>query len=274
VIGPAPAGPADARDGGGLRLAAVSYVNAWPLTAGLEDEPGVDLLTTTPAGVADLLAAGEVDAGLVPSIELARQPGLEVIAGAGISAFGPVDSVLLLLRTAPHLVRTLALDPASRTSQVLAQLVLEHVHGARPAALPIPPAEAWANRLADAVLVIGDAALGQFAAEAPALDLAAEWSRWTGLPFVFAVWAAPRGSHARSARLRELLAAASRRGAASVAALAQRAAAGGPLDAQGFEVYLTRRIRYGLGEWEMRGLRRFLDLAERMEGIRRTPCST
>jgi predicted solute-binding protein len=59
-----------------IRLAAVSYVNAWPLLAGLEGRPDVELVTASPAAVANLLAAERVDAGLVPSIELLRQPDL------------------------------------------------------------------------------------------------------------------------------------------------------------------------------------------------------
>jgi predicted solute-binding protein len=259
---------------GRTRLAAVSYVNAWPLVAGLADDPDIAFVTATPAQVAELLRRGEVDAGLVPSIELLRQRDLQPVGGSGISAFGPVDSVLLMLRRAPHDVRTLALDPASRTSQALAVLVLEQVFGARPACFEADPGRAWAEGRADAVLVIGDRALEMRASCAPVLDLADAWTRWTGLPFVFAVWAAGAVAAATRAKLENALEAASRRGRETIGALARRAAMRGPLDEAGFQVYLSRRIRYGLGEWEMRGLRRFLELAERSERFQESPCST
>jgi chorismate dehydratase len=249
-------------------------VNAWPLVDGLDDLDGVEITTATPAGVADLLRCGGVDAGLVPSIELLRQEGLEPVGDAGISAYGPVDSVLLLLRRAPREVRTLALDPDSRTSQALARIILQHAFGARFEVVARDPAKAWEERLADAVLVIGDRALEMRAAGAPCLDLAEQWTRWTSLPFVFALWARPRSSRAAAARLEGVLGEARARGLRSIPALARRAAARGPLDAAGFEVYLSRRIRYGLGEWERRGLERFLELAAQSEDPGQPPCST
>jgi chorismate dehydratase len=239
----------------------VSYVNAWPLLSGLGDRRDVELFTATPAGVAGLLASGAVDAGLVPSIELLRQPGLEPLGGVGIASHGPVDSVLVLLRRAPHRVRTLALDPASRTSQVLARLVFEHVFAARPDAVPCDPGRAWSEGSADAVLVIGDQALAFREQGIPCIDLADAWTRWTSLPFVFAVWGSPRGTAARRPALGPMLAESLDRGNESLHLLAKRAAALGPLDEAGFQVYLSRRIRYVLGPHEMRGLSRFLELA-------------
>ena len=147
------------------------------------------------------LARGEVDAGLVPRSSCCASGISSPSAAAGSRRSVPVDSVLLMLRRAPHAVRTLALDPASRTSQVLATLVLEQVFGARPACFEADSGRAWAEGRADAVLVIGDARSGCAPRGAPALDLADEWTRWTGLPFVFAVWAARPGSHATRARL-------------------------------------------------------------------------
>jgi chorismate dehydratase len=193
------------------------------------------------------------------------------VGDAGISAFGAVDSVLLLLRRAPHQVRTLALDPDSRTSQALARIVLERAFGARFDVVAMDPAKAWDERRADAVLVIGDRALEMRAAGAPFLDLADQWTRWTALPFVFALWARPRSSRVAGERLAAVLGEARARGLGSVPALARRAARG-PLDAAGLEVYLSRRIRYGLGERERRGLRRFLDLAAESESP--PSCST
>jgi chorismate dehydratase len=244
-----------------VRLAAVAYRNAWPLLEGLRGLAGVELSTATPADVAARLADGSVDAGLVPSIELLRQPGLRPAGGACIAAYGPVDSVILLLRRAPDRVRTIALDPASRTSQVLAALILERVYGARPESVACDPDAAWAEGRADAVLVIGDRALHWRARGVPFLDLADAWTRLTGLPFVFAVWGAREETCSRHPGLGAMLDASFEAGRRALDALARRAAEDGPLDAAGFGVYLTRRIRYGLGPAERQGLRTFLELA-------------
>jgi chorismate dehydratase len=236
-------------------------VNAWPLTEGLRGLPGVVLDTAPPSDVARRLRTGAADVGLVPSIELLRQNDIVPVGTAGIAAFGAVDSVLVLLRRAPHRVRTLALDPASRTSQTLATIVFERVFGVRPDVHVADPRVAWRDGVADAVLVIGDVALEFWKQSTPAIDLAEAWSGAFGLPFVFAVWAARKEALARHPELPELLDAARIRGVARIGVLARRAALRGPLDEAAFQVYLTRRIRYGLGPSERQGLATFLELA-------------
>jgi predicted solute-binding protein len=257
-----------------LRLAAVSYVNAWPLVDGLAARPDVDVVTGVPSAVAALVEAGEVDAGLVPSIELLRQGGLVPVGNLGIAAFGPVASVLLLLRTAPRSVRTLAMDPASRTSQALARIVLDRAFGARPETFEADPGEAWRAGRADAVLVIGDRALDLGSAGAPAIDLGDAWARLTGLPFVFAVWGAKSERRDLHAAIASVLDAAWQAGRAAIPTLARRAARDGALSAAAFEVYLTRRIRYGLGRPELSGLSRFLEMARALSGGDSARCST
>ncbi|MGZ5427571.1 MAG: MqnA/MqnD/SBP family protein [Thermoanaerobaculia bacterium] len=80
-----------------LRASLVDYVNAWPLTWGLlrGAVEGVEALTDIPSACADRLARGEVEAGLVPSIEAARIPGLRIVRGVGIASRERVRSVIL-----------------------------------------------------------------------------------------------------------------------------------------------------------------------------------
>ena len=171
-------------------------------------------------------AAGEVDAGLVPSIELLRQRDLEPVGGAGISAFGPVDSVLLLLRRAPHAVRTLALDPASRTSQALAGSGARAACSARgPRASKLDPGRAWEDRRADAVLVIGDRALEMRAdARARARSRGRSGRAGPGCRSCSRSGRARPGAPAIAREAREALEAASARGRETIGALARRAA--------------------------------------------------
>jgi chorismate dehydratase len=242
-----------------LRVAAVGYLNARPLIEGLDGRPGLVVSVAAPSEVADRLASGAVDVGLVPVAEAARL-GFERVSDACVAAFGPVDSVLLFLRRAPGDVRRAALDRASRTSRELAAWRLRRA-GAVFVAIDAAPEAAIDDPSVDATLAIGDAALALRRRGLPCLDLADEWTRATGLPFVFAAWAARPGVVARAPGLADELAAARDRGLARLGALAERAAAEGLGTRDELDVYLRKRLRYVLGPEERRGLDRFLEAA-------------
>lgn len=244
-----------------MKLGAVSYSNARPLLEGLGGR--VSLETRPPSGVARALREGSIDAGLVPVIALARQPDLVALGDCCIGSEGPVDSVLLRLRKPPQAVRTLALDPHSRSSQVLAQLVLDGAHGVRPEVLERDPAVAWQDEAADAVLVIGDPALQLPEPEVgeQRLDLALAWREMTGHPFVFAVWAGRREAIENASGLEQLLSEARDAGLARIEEIARSEAAITGLSAERMSVYLRTCIRYRLGPRERAGLEAFLGLA-------------
>ena len=164
-----------------------------------------DLSFCLPSECAARLESGLADIGIVPSIEAARQR-LTVIPGAGIACHGPVRSILLVTKVPPARIRTLALDASSRTSAMLARVVLSRRYGAEPRAVTMPPDLPAMLEAADAALVIGDPALRldperlglepeRLGLESESLglatlDLGGEWCEMTGLPMVFAVWAA------------------------------------------------------------------------------------
>lgn len=217
-----------------MRFGAVSYLNARPLLEGL-----APLVLATPAALADRHAKGEVDVALLP-VAAGEAMGLRRVGRLGIAAEGRVDSVLLFLRREISAVRTVALDPASRTSRALARLLLEGPLGLSPRYIGPP---------ADAELLIGDAALARGATGEPCLDLAEEWTRWTGLPFVFAAW---YGDPAAEPALEQAYA----RGRDRFAHYAAEADLN--LPASVLERYLSDRIRYRLGPREEQGLAEFL----------------
>ncbi len=157
-----------------------------------------DLDFRVPAGCADQLASGAADIGIVPSFELTRL-NLETIPGTGIACHGPVRSILLISSRPAAEIRTLAADSSSRTSVELARVILERKYGATPTLIRQPPDLEAMLRSADAALIIGDPALRIDPARLPyhAYDLGAEWVDMTGLPMVFAVWAAHAGSWRR-----------------------------------------------------------------------------
>ncbi|MGH7136177.1 MAG: menaquinone biosynthetic enzyme MqnA/MqnD family protein, partial [Pirellulales bacterium] len=211
-----------------LRLGAVRYLNTKPLIFGLRELlPQAELLLDLPSRLADGLAEGTLDVALVPSIEYLRDPSYTIVSDACIACRGPVLSVKLFSRTPIEQIRALALDEGSRTSVALVRILLKERFDLEPRLLPLEIGAAVADVAADAVLVIGDRAMhspggGSFA---EVWDLGDEWVRWTGLPFVFAMWVARAGFDARE--LAEALSAARDLGLANLETIA--AAEGAPL---------------------------------------------
>lgn len=174
-----------------IRVSLVDFVNAWPLTWGIlrGAVEGVERLTDVPSACADRLARGEVDAGLIPSVEAARIPGIRIVRGVGIAAHRRARSVLLASKKPFEDVRTVALDTASRSSAAMVRILFEDLLGHRPEFHPGAPPLSEMLRHHDAALLIGDPALKTDFTGLHVLDLAEAWNRLTGLPFVFAVWA-------------------------------------------------------------------------------------
>ncbi len=174
-----------------FRLSIIDYLNAAPLNQGFKHGLGWEhfhLKFHYPSACADSLQAGEVDAGIVSSIEYLRIPDLRIVPGLCIASPKRVRSVVILSKVPPEQIRSLALDTSSRTSVVLAQLLLRERYGVSPAVVdmgPDLPAMLAAN---DAAIMIGDAAMRAPKQGLFVLDLAEEWHAWTGLPFVFALW--------------------------------------------------------------------------------------
>jgi chorismate dehydratase len=174
-----------------FRLSIIDYLNAAPLNHGFKQGLGGEhfhLKFHIPSACADRLRDGEVDAGIVSSIEYLRIPGLRIIPGLCIASPKRVRSVVILSKVPPEQIRSLALDTSSRTSVVLAQLLLRERYGISPAVTDMGPDLPAMLAENDAALMIGDAAMRAHRQGLFILDLAEEWHAWTGLPFVFALW--------------------------------------------------------------------------------------
>lgn len=177
-------------------MCAVSYLNTVPLVWGLLHSPDpeisqvFDLRFALPAECADQLASGAADIGIAPAIEIPRQK-LSYFRGTGIACHGPVRSILLVSKTPFHRIQTLAVDAASRTSVMLARVILAEKYRTEPRLIAQPADLGAMLGLADAALIIGDPALRLDPEKLPfdTLDLGGEWTSMTGLPMVFAVWA-------------------------------------------------------------------------------------
>jgi chorismate dehydratase len=179
-----------ARPGGpALRVGAVQYLNTKPLVHGLA-AAGIEVVYDLPSRLADRLADRRLDVALIPTVEVFRG-GHRIVSDACIGCRGPVMSVKLFFRTAPGRVTRLAVDEGSRTSATLARIMLSERFEVRPEIEVLPIGAGLDDTRADAVLLIGDRAIGSHRGSFQLVwDLGDEWCRWQGLPFVFAVWAA------------------------------------------------------------------------------------
>jgi len=244
------------------RVGAVQYLNTKPLVHGLAG-PGIALEYDLPSRLADQLAAGSLDVALIPSIEFFRGDAYRLVSDACIGCRGPVMSVKVFFRKRPDRIDTLAVDEGSRTSIALARILLAHRCGVAPQIDVLPLEDDISATTADAVLLIGDRAIGgQRGHFETVWDLGEEWCRWTGLPFVFAVWAARRDvPEATLCRLEPLLNAARDTGRANLASIAAAEAKGHGLTVPQCLGYLRDNLHYDLGLRERAALALFHDRA-------------
>jgi len=238
-----------------FRFAVLPYANALPLVHCIPRVcPEAELVYRTPRQAIEALLTNRVDAALVPLIDHFRNPDVSTVTDLGICADGDVTSVLLQCRRPLREVRTVRPDPESRTSNVLVQILLaDHFH-VSPEILTAPEGPA-----ADACVCIGDRAL----TGPPALetyDLAGEWKKMTGLPFVFAAWLVRR-SCPNVEEMSGVLHAAKEVGCRSLTSLARLAAARLNLSEDRCRDYLGRCLHYDLGPREHQAIDLFRRLA-------------
>lgn len=253
-----------------LRVGAVTYLNSKPLIEGLSDElsksldgerrPAGRLQLDYPSRLADQLAERELDVALIPSVEALCGDGYSIISDACVAARGPVRSVKLYSRVPAGEIRSLALDEGSRTSAALTRTILSHRYGVEPDLRPFPLGSSITECDADALLMIGDRAMTEPSEPfVETWDLGEHWYRWTGRPFVFAVWAARTG--VETEHIAQLLSAARDRGVAAIPQIAERAAASVGTTVESAESYLRRNLHFYLSSAERASLKQFQTLA-------------
>jgi chorismate dehydratase len=201
-----------------------------------------------------------LDVALIPSIEFFQEPTYRIVSDACIACRGPVLSVKLFSRVPAERIRTLALDEGSRTSAALVQILLKEKYGTMPRLAPLPIGAALGDSRADATLLIGDRAVhsppGQFA---EVWDLGDEWVRWTGLPFVFAMWVTREGRELNG--IEQALGDSRDRGVANLAEIAGQEAAAKGLTVPQCLSYLRDNLHFYLGPREQQGLAKFYECA-------------
>ncbi len=248
-------------EGNRIRVGAVSYLNARPLIYELEQlAPTAELILDYPSRLAERLKAGQLDVALIPIIEFRRGSNYWLVPGIGIASQGPVLSVTLFSRVPWEKIRRLALDEGSRTSAALAEILLRKRYRVQAEIVPLAFDQQAESVAADAVLLIGDRAMRAcLPGFAHAFDLGQEWHEWTGLPFVYAVWAVRDGVDLGP--VADALIEAKRRGLTHLGQIAANESPNLELDAGFCRRYLTNIIRYDLGERELAGAGHFFELA-------------
>jgi chorismate dehydratase len=195
-----------------MRLGRIPWINCYPIYGaidrGLVPVPA-ELVSGTASELNDLLAAGELQVSVVSAVEYARNAAAyHLLPDLAITCDGPVHSVALFARRPVEELDgcTVLRTASSRTSVLLLDLIARHRWGVAPqyatARAEATDLDSLAGLPHDAVLVIGDAALLLAAQERypVRVDLGGEWKAWTGLPFVFAVWAARRDAPSETVR--------------------------------------------------------------------------
>jgi chorismate dehydratase len=246
-----------------LRIGGLDGLNAAPLQWGLGENfiPGVELTLRSPAASAAALARGKAHVALIPTVELARQPGLEVVPGLCVAARRRVRSVVLITKVAPEALRRVSVDETSCTSVMLLRILLARRFGVRPAMEPCVAHLQTMMARSDGALLIADAALRAHTAGWQVHDLAELWATWTGLPFVFAVWAARPGTD--MAQVEPLLRGARAEGLRHLPQLvAQHATRHGNPGGPALTAYLGELLHYSLGPEEEVSVRRFFAEAQ------------
>ena len=232
------------------RVGSVKYLNAVPLTRGIEDQ----VVFATPARLAEMLRAGELDAALVSVTAVLFHDAYDVLDGIAVASLGQVLSVFLAHRSPLEQVHQVYCDTASLTSVSLLKVLLAE-RGLKPEFLPLT-SYADATRH-DAVLLIGDPALDFLRAphDHQIWDLGAEWSELTKLPFVYAVWALRRGVDTKPLchALREAK-------SFGLETLDYTITSRAEYDVEFRRDYLSWHIHYHLGADEKRGLAKFIEL--------------
>ena len=236
-----------------IKIGCVPYLNAKPLIEGLEG-----VLLQPPADLVGLLLKGKLDAALLPAIEVLRRD-LAWVPGIAIASPGKTDSVRLYHAVDVPYIRRVALDRNSRTSNLLTRILLEKRYGLKPAYVLRDPSKGLSFKAVDALVTIGDTSFRP--ASFPFLDLGSEWKAFTGLPFVYALWA-HRPAHPKAKEIAATLRVAKKRGGGKIPEIARREAKRLGLTPAYCRKYLTDYITFDLGPAERAGLRRFEKYAE------------
>ena len=251
-------------------IGAVSFLNARPLTLGLDDHADIRLTYAVPADLAALLESGGLDVALVPVIDTLRRPKRwPLVTDACIACDGATLTVRVFSRVDPADITVLHVDGDSHTSVALARVLWQERHHRRLDMVRFSHGAAGDDGAAyldgcQAILLIGDkvikppVALDAFSTQ---VDLGATWKSLTGLPFVFAAWATT--GQPPPAFVLAALTEARDKGVARAAEIAAELGPGLGWPADLAVGYLTRHLNFTMTERHREGMKCFFELVEK-----------
>ncbi len=254
-----------------IRVSFIEFLNSVPLGWTFLQGPHqgeFDLRLAVPSECADHMATGEADVGLIPAIEYQLIPGLRVLPDLSISSRREARTVLFASRIPLDQVESIALDTSSRTSVVLLRIILEQFLGRQN--LVYHPHEPDPERMlsrCDGALIIGNPAFRVPRDRFLLHDLAREWYHFTGLPFVFALWAVREGVDLGNKAGLFLLS--RQTGLRSVSKIAEVYSQKLGVSKDVISSYLLDNLDYSLDEVHLRGLDLFFRHAQQLGVISR-----
>ncbi len=262
-----------------LRISAISYLNTAPLMWDFEHEKAgreFDISYTLPSDCARSLAGGTADIGIIPAAAYAEIPGLQILPDVAIASRRAVRSILLVSKVPLEQVRSVALDTSSMTSVALTKVLFEKWLGGGRTFAPMAPDIGSMLASYDAGLLIGDPALKIDCSRYHTLDLAEEWIRHTGKPFVFAFWAVLRDALREASPTLDLPAVFQNSRdhgleAPSLNQIARQWARRLDLTEAAVRSYLTQNIHYHLDAGCLEGLRLFYRYAAEIGALPGAP---
>jgi chorismate dehydratase len=244
-----------------IRVGAVSYLNTKPLIYGFEQgmmKDSVELIIDYPAKIAAALLSNEIDIGLVPVAVIPVMKEYHIISDYGIACDGEVASVCLFSEVPLSEIKTVLLDYQSRTSVMLAKILLKEYWKIDPVFEQAD--DHFSNNIKGSVaaIVIGDRALKQRKKTPYIYDLGSAWKALTGLPFVFAAWVSNKemdNSFVNDFNKANEL------GLNNIKQIVQM----NPCSFFDLEQYYTQFIRYTLDEPKKQGMEAFLSKLSQMQ---------
>jgi chorismate dehydratase len=249
-----------------LRISAISFLNTAPLMWDFENGPSAGQLRqefqisyTIPSHCAQQLKEGSADIGIIPVAAYLSIPDLVIVPDVAIAAKNKVRSILLVSKTPLDKIRSVATDDSSRTSAALVEIYLRRFVGTDPGFTRQKPDLKQMLQWHDAALLIGDPALQARVDGYYVFDLAEEWRRWTGRPFVFAFWAMRKAALASGQELSiaRVFQQSRDNGLKHIPEIASAWAPKLALSAGLITEYLTENVDYFLDQENLEGLRLF-----------------
>ena len=264
----------------GLRISAISFLNTAPLMWDFEHGDAAanfDIAYTVPSACAAALAAGKADIGIIPAFAYAEISGLAILPNIAIASKDRVRSILLVSKKPIEDAETVATDSSSRTSVALLQVLFTKFFGGSRQLTPHAPQLETMLLEHDAALLIGDAALRvRPRAGYYTYDLAHEWHKQTGKPFVFAFWAVRLEALARQplgVDLAEIFQRSRDHGLQpeNIATIAEEWSQKLGLNPDDIRQYLTENIDYYLDRENHAGLKLFLQYSQEIGLLTESP---